>query len=128
MTSLYKVSTLVCKPVDKFIMTKPKGGRGKTAPYTTRQVRAPEPIISQIDRVIERYQEYISNGGDPENPPDLTDIKPVDKFSKGEDKLVNRFNANKEQIIVELEEALKLKANSGGAIKEKIRLVLSLLN
>ncbi|MEA5619738.1 hypothetical protein VB711_18095 [Cronbergia sp. UHCC 0137] len=62
-------------------MAKPKGGRGKSAPYTTRQVRVPEPIISQVDKLIELYHEYLEAGGDASNPPDLLMAKPVNKLS-----------------------------------------------
>jgi len=96
-------------------MPKPKGGRGKVAPYQTRQVRVPEPVINQVDNLIEEYQSYIASGGDPLTPP---------KFIN---KLVNRF-IDKQEIIDILQEALGLKANAGGAIKQKIRLALEVLN
>ena len=35
---------------------------------------------------------------------------------------------NNDQVIIILEEALKLKANAGGAIKQKIKQVLSILS
>ncbi len=52
------------------------------------------------------------------NPPKFINdgLKPVDKF------------LDKNQIVTILEEALKLKANSGGAIKEQVRRVLRLLD
>lgn len=109
------------KPVDKFIMPKPKGGRGKIAPYKTRQVRVPEPMINQVDELIETYQSYVVSGGDAANPPDFfktnlkTNLKPVDKFLEIE------------EIINTLREALKLKANAGGAIKEQIKKVLEIM-
>jgi hypothetical protein len=100
-------------------MPKPKGGRGKAAPYTTRQVRVPEPVIPQVDRLIEKYQDYLEHEEDVNNPPSfLIENKPVDKFIPDE-KL--------QEIKIILEDALKLKANAGGAIKERIRLVLQLL-
>lgn len=108
-------------------MPKPKGGRGKAAPYTTKQVRVPEPIISQVDQLINLYQDYLENGGDALSPPEFMQNKPVDKFVEEEDKVVNRFKENSNKIISELKEALKLKANTGGAIKAKIKLVLELL-
>jgi dihydropteroate synthase len=96
-------------------MSKPKGGRGKVAPYRTRQVRVPEPVIDQVDNLIEEYQSYIASGGDSLNPPKLLN-KPIDKFIE------------KQEIVSILQEALVLKANAGGAIKQKIRLVLEILN
>lgn len=98
-------------------MPKPKGGRGKTAPYQTRQVRVPEPIISQVDKLIEKYQEYIAAGGSPAEPPEFMNAnsKPVDKF------------IGSIEIINILREALKLKANAGGKIKERIREAIDII-
>jgi len=99
-------------------MPKPKGGRGKAAPYTTRQVRVPEPLIAQVDTLIEQYQEYIASGGDVMNPPKFLDTtpKPVDNFR------------NNSEIVNILQEALKLKANAGGKIKERIREAIDIIS
>ena len=48
---------------------KPKGGRGKKAPYHTKLMRVPEPIAAQVDALGLQYQEFIAVGGDPANPP-----------------------------------------------------------
>ncbi len=48
---------------------KPKGGRGKKAPYDTKLMRVPEPIAPQVDALSLQYQEFIAAGGDPANPP-----------------------------------------------------------
>jgi len=48
---------------------KPKGGRGKKAPYATKLMRVPEPIATQVDALGLRYQEFIAAGGNPANPP-----------------------------------------------------------
>jgi len=118
-------------------MAKPKGGRGYRAPYETHQIRVPDPIASQVHSLIERYQNYLSTGGNPDAPPKLLDqSKVVDNFcaiqilrSKGtqlEDKLkaVDNFRANTRGV---LENAMKLKANAGGAIKKEIEKVLKQL-
>lgn len=97
-------------------MPKPRGGRGKSAPYTTRHVRVPEPIVSQVNALIELYQAYLEEDRDTNTPPDFLNQKPVNKFLE-----------KREEIITVLEEALKLKANAGGAIKEKIKEVLHIL-
>ncbi len=52
-----------------FMADKPKGGRGKKAPYDTKQMRVPQPIAVQIEELCDRYQEFIAAGGDPANPP-----------------------------------------------------------
>jgi len=36
-------------------MEKPKGGRGKRAPYETTHVRIPEPIKDRVERLKEMY-------------------------------------------------------------------------
>lgn len=38
-------------------MVKPKGGRGKVAPYKSTHVRVPEPIKEQIQRLIDDWHE-----------------------------------------------------------------------
>ncbi len=48
---------------------KPKGGRGKKAPYHTKLMRVPEPIAPQVEALGLQYQEFIVAGGDPANPP-----------------------------------------------------------
>lgn len=102
------------------IMPKPKGGRGYKAPYNSHQVRVPDPIIPQVHSLIERYQDYIAAGGDAVKPPQLLDQnKPVDNFTSKVEDL--------ELAKVTLREALKLKANAGGAIKKEIEKVLLLL-
>ncbi len=50
-------------------MTKPKGGRGKKAPYSTKLMRVPVPIANQVYRLIERYLGYLSSGGQAAEPP-----------------------------------------------------------
>jgi hypothetical protein len=101
-------------------MPKPKGGRGYKAPYESHQVRVPDPVIPQVHSLIERYQDYIAGGGDAIKPPQLLDQnKPVDDFvTKTEDL---------EQVKATLQQALKLKANAGGAIKKEIEKALALL-
>ncbi|MEG4248661.1 hypothetical protein [Microcoleus sp. Pol10D4] len=57
------------KLVDRFMADKPKGGRGKKAPYNTKQMRVPQPLWTQVETLCDRYQEFIAAGGDPANPP-----------------------------------------------------------
>ena len=51
------------------MVDKPKGGRGKKAPYDTKLMRVPEPIAPQVEALSLQYQEFITAGGDPANPP-----------------------------------------------------------
>lgn len=38
-------------------MTKPKGGRGKKAPYETQQMRVPVPIKEQVNNLITQFRD-----------------------------------------------------------------------
>jgi hypothetical protein len=51
------------------MVDKPKGGRGKKAPYHTKLMRVPEPIAPQVEALGLQYQKFIAAGGDPANPP-----------------------------------------------------------
>ncbi len=46
-----------------------RGGRGKKAPYETTHSRIPTPLKNQIAKLIDSYQGYVEQGGDPDNPP-----------------------------------------------------------
>lgn len=37
-------------------MTRPKGGRGKKAPYETEVIRVPVPILPQVEQMIDDYR------------------------------------------------------------------------
>ncbi|MCT7969856.1 hypothetical protein NG799_26425 [Laspinema sp. D1] len=50
---------------------KPKGGRGKKAPYETKLMRVPVPMESQVEELSARYREFVAAGGNPEQPPSL---------------------------------------------------------
>lgn len=86
-----------------------KGGRGKRAPYQTVVVRVPEPLADTVNEMVETYR---TNG----------EIKPVTSL---ETETQNTLNPEAVRI---LEEALTLKANAGGKIKDAIRQALELMN
>lgn len=74
-------------------MNKPKGGRGKRAPYETTVVRVPDPVLEQVEAICDAYR----NGEVlPEQKP-VTDFEAireqVDQWRKnakvGKDKLQN---------------------------------------
>ncbi len=74
-------------------MNKPKGGRGKRAPYETTVVRVPDPVLEQVEAICDAYR----NGEVlPEKKP-VTDFESireqVDQWRKiakvGKDKLQN---------------------------------------
>ncbi len=67
-------------------MPKPKGGRGKAAPYDTKLMRVPVPLSDQAQQLIERYQDFIAGGGEAYAPPPLLDAiasdNPVNNFDE----------------------------------------------
>ncbi len=74
-------------------VSKPKGGRGKRAPYETTVVRVPDPVLEQVEAICDAYR----NGEVlPEKKP-VTDFESireqVDQWRKnakvGKDKLQN---------------------------------------
>jgi hypothetical protein len=74
-------------------VNKPKGGRGKRAPYETTVVRVPDPVLEQVEAICDAYR----NGEVlPEKKP-VTDFESireqVDQWRKtakvGKDKLQN---------------------------------------
>ena len=56
-----------------------KGGRGKKAPYETSQVRVPNPLKEQIAELVDKYQSYVEEGGEPDNPPSFIGIEDTSK-------------------------------------------------
>ncbi len=58
---------------------KPKGGRGKIAPYQTKLMRVPVPVELQVMQLCgkrsyaagNRYREFIECGGNPQAPPPM---------------------------------------------------------
>lgn len=63
-------------------MDKPKGGRGKAAPYDTKLMRVPVGLEDQVQELIERYRLWVSNGNTiigTDNPPRLLDAATPDK-------------------------------------------------
>lgn len=75
-------------------MLKPIGGRGHVASYGSTHVRVPTPLKEQVKELIDRYYEFLAEGGDPLEPERLLDkntaCKPVNEFIS---KPVNRFEA-----------------------------------
>jgi hypothetical protein len=55
---------------------KPKGGRGKRAPYQTKQMRVPVPVELQVMQLCDRYREFIESGGNPASPPPMLESRP----------------------------------------------------
>jgi hypothetical protein len=107
-----------------------KGGRGKKAPYKTGHYRIPQPIKPTVELLADQYRELVSMGQDTEAQEMLERVQEVVASSQTEaSKLGTRLSkAELEQVVDVLHEALKLKANAGGAIKDRIRQVLAILD
>ena len=63
-------------------MIKPKGGRGKKAPYETVAVRVPVPLLETVTTLIEQYRQSVL---DPDNAVNST-VESEDCLS-----VLNRF-------------------------------------
>lgn len=48
---------------------KPKGGRGKQAPYQTKIIRVPLPLINQFEKQIDEFRDIAINGIDDDADP-----------------------------------------------------------
>jgi len=56
--------------------SKPKGGRGHTAPYTTTHLRVPTAIKEQLQLAVDNYKELVLSGEvDPDQKIDLWETK-----------------------------------------------------
>lgn len=74
-------------------MSKPKGGRGKKAPYETTVMRIPDPVVDLVEDICDAYRDGTF---DPEHKPvtDFSEIRDqVDAWRRatkvGKDKLQN---------------------------------------
>lgn len=110
-------------------MTRPKGGRGHTAPYETKLARIPLPLVDQISQLIDRYQDFITQGGEAFSPPQflnrIASDKLVNKLSELEDlrKLVsyqeeelNRVHALNGDLNLQIQELQHQLAEAQGEI------------
>lgn len=85
------------------MVDKPKGGRGKKAPYDTKLMRVPEPIAPQVDALGLQYQEFIAAGGDPANPPffrlEITQKQPDAVEQKHAETAGDRFEKTSSEFV-----------------------------
>jgi len=58
-------------------VNKPKGGRGKRAPYETTVVRVPDPVLEQVEAICDAYR----------NGEFLPEQKPVTDFEAIKDQI-----------------------------------------
>lgn len=78
-------------------MAKPKGGRGKKAPYTSVTVRVPEDLKDTIDSLVNEYRQFILEGikSQKNDVPSIDEIKELSKqLLKG--------RATRKDIVIEL--------------------------
>lgn len=60
-------------------MIKPKGGRGKKAPYSSVTVRVPEELKAKVEELVEAYRQFILEG---------IEVEPEGTVSIGEAKAI----------------------------------------
>jgi hypothetical protein len=60
-------------------MIKPKGGRGKKAPYSSVTVRVPEELKAKVEELVEAYRQFILEG---------IEVEPEGAVSIGEAKVI----------------------------------------
>jgi len=103
-----------------FMANNTKGGRGKKAPYKTGHYRIPQPIKPTVEVLADQYRELVANDSQAEASSMLERVnEAIVSIQKAEQKPGTNFSeTDLEQVINILQEALKLKANAGGAIKE----------
>jgi len=86
-------------------MSKPKGGRGITAPYDTKLMRVPIGLEPQIQQLVERYRDWIDRSGShtfgANKPPLLLD------------KAVNSFSERNGEVVALLKKAVTPKSQGG---------------
>jgi hypothetical protein len=106
-----------------------KGGRGKKAPYQTIHYRIPQPIKPVVESLAEHYRELVAAESTAEAEEMLERVQSnIVGSVSDENKPGTKFNeADLGQVISVLQEALTLKANAGGKIKDRIREALKLL-
>lgn len=91
-------------------MEKPKGGRGKTAPYETTHVRVPIPVKSVVEKIIDDYR--------------LTGTVPtLDNPVNGFIKLSESKPKIKDEILSEIEKIRKAKKIGKDTINQILELI-----
>jgi NifU-like protein involved in Fe-S cluster formation len=106
-----------------------KGGRGKKAPYQTVHYRIPEPMKSTVQTLAEHYRQLANTKSIDEANKMLEQVQDIITNEQLENKKPDtKFSElDLDQVVKLLQEALKLKANTGGLIKNKVREVLNIL-
>lgn len=98
-----------------------KGGRGKKAPYKTVHYRIPEPIKPIVEDIADKFREASTTDSGFDEQEFLSSIR----TSLGSSNSMT--DLNQAEIVSILREALKIKANAGDAIKERIKEALRLI-
>ncbi len=91
---------------------KPKGGRGHKAPYKTKTVRVPEPILYQIETLCDTFRQASLEGtwDSVEQKDLLSTTTPLDRLTK-------------EQAIEEAKAILKRKRSARVSLEMFLRVL-----
>lgn len=76
-------------------MIKPKGGRGKKAPYSSVTVRVPEELKSKVEEIVEAYRQYILEGIETQ----VNSLLPIDDAKELAKKLLAGRSTRKDLAI-----------------------------
>ena len=82
---------------------KPKGGRGKQAPYQTKTIRVPLPLISQFENQIDEFRDIAINGIDADVDPCSVAI-----LRLGNDKITRNEAIDKAKAILKQKKNAKI--------------------
>lgn len=88
----------------------------------TKVIRVPESIAAQVIDIAHKLDRGIVLDSVIEAKDEQ-----IDSVTEAKDKQIAQLAQNLEQVKITLQDALKLKANAGGAIKAEIRKALELL-
>jgi hypothetical protein len=93
-------------------MSKPKGGRGKKAPYETMTIRVPVPLVSEFNKLIGEYVYLVTEGL---QDPNMTVI---DLY-----KSMGVTHVTRDKAIMEAKRILRLKKSSKQSIEKLLQVL-----
>ena len=76
-------------------MDKPKGGRGKKAPYNSCTVRIPEDLKDAVETLVKQYRQFILEGIESKS----NDIPTIDEIKELSKQLLKGRTTRKEIVI-----------------------------
>ncbi len=84
-------------------INKPKGGRGQQAPYETKVMRVPLPLVNQFEQEINEFRDIAINGIADQDDPATVAISRL-----GKDKITRTEAINKAKAIIKQKKNAKI--------------------